>query len=206
MIEGEDITDEDCELDDIRRRIGMVFQQFNLFPHLTVLANLTIGQRRVLGRTRVEATETARRMLQRVGLSEKEAAYPGQLSGGQQQRVAIARALSMDPDMMLFDEVTSALDPELVGDVLKVMRGLAEEGMTMLVVTHEMAFAAPGRRPGGVHGRGRDHRAGRSGPGAGAPGGGADAALPPAGARPLNVGQSSPTAARTSPSGATMPV
>ena len=141
VIEGEDITDEDCELDDIRRRIGMVFQQFNLFPHLTVLANLTIGQRRVLGRTRVEATETARRMLQRVGLSEKEGAYPGQLSGGQQQRVAIARALSMDPDMMLFDEVTSALDPELVGDVLKVMRGLAEEGMTMLVVTHEMAFA-----------------------------------------------------------------
>ena len=119
----------------------MVFQQFNLFPHLSVLSNLTIGQRRVLGRTRVEATEMARRMLDRVGLSEKELAYPGQLSGGQQQRVAIARALSMSPDMMLFDEVTSALDPELVGDVLAVMRGLAEEGMTMLVVTHEMAFA-----------------------------------------------------------------
>jgi polar amino acid transport system ATP-binding protein len=141
VIEGEDITDEDCELDDIRRRIGMVFQQFNLFPHLTVLANLTIGQRRVLRRTRVEAEEMARRMLDRVGLSEKELAFPGQLSGGQQQRVAIARALSMSPDMMLFDEVTSALDPELVGDVLAVMRGLAEEGMTMLVVTHEMAFA-----------------------------------------------------------------
>jgi polar amino acid transport system ATP-binding protein len=141
VIEGEDITDDACELDDIRRRIGMVFQQFNLFPHLTVLANLTIGQRRVLGRSRVEAMEMARLMLARVGLTEKEQAYPTQLSGGQQQRVAIARALSMSPDMMLFDEVTSALDPELVGEVLSVMHGLAEEGMTMLVVTHEMGFA-----------------------------------------------------------------
>ena len=206
VIEGEDITDEDCELDDIRRRIGMVFQQFNLFPHLTVLANLTIGQRRVLGRTRVEATETARRMLQRVGLSEKEAAYPGQLSGGQQQRVAIARALSMDPDMMLFDEVTSALDPELVGDVLKVMRGLAEEGMTMLVVTHEMAFARQVADRVVFMDEGAIIEQGDPAQVLEHPSGGADAALPPAGARPLNAGQSSPTAARTSPSGATMPV
>jgi polar amino acid transport system ATP-binding protein len=141
LVEGEEVTDPDADIDDIRRRIGMVFQQFNLFPHLDVLGNLTIAQRRVLRRQRAEATAVARRMLERVGLSEKERAYPATLSGGQQQRVAIARALCMSPDMMLFDEVTSALDPELVGEVLAVMRGLAAEGMTMLVVTHEMGFA-----------------------------------------------------------------
>jgi polar amino acid transport system ATP-binding protein len=141
LIEGEDITDPDADLDDIRRRIGMVFQQFNLFPHLDVLGNLTIAQRRVLGRSKNEALIVARKMLDRVGLADRGDAYPAQLSGGQQQRVAIARSLCMGPDMMLFDEVTSALDPELVGEVLAVMRGLAAEGMTMLVVTHEMGFA-----------------------------------------------------------------
>ena len=141
FVEGTEITDPECDLDDIRTRIGMVFQHFNLFPHLTVMGNLTVAPRRVRRMTKNEATVTARQMLARVGLSEKEDAYPAQLSGGQQQRVAIARALCMDPDMMLFDEVTSALDPELVGDVLKVMRDLADEGMTMLVVTHEMGFA-----------------------------------------------------------------
>ncbi len=119
----------------------MVFQQFNLFPHLTVLGNLTIAQRKVLKRSEEEATEVARTVLDRVGLLDKIDEYPIRLSGGQQQRVAIARSLSMNPDMMLFDEPTSALDPELVGEVLDVMRKLAEEGMTMMVVTHEMGFA-----------------------------------------------------------------
>jgi polar amino acid transport system ATP-binding protein len=141
LVEGIDVTDPDCDLDDVRTRIGMVFQHFNLFPHLTVLGNLTVAPRTVRRVDKGTAVATAREMLARVGLSEKETAYPSQLSGGQQQRVAIARALCMDPDMMLFDEVTSALDPELVGDVLQVMRDLADEGMTMLVVTHEMAFA-----------------------------------------------------------------
>ena len=138
---GVDITDPDCELDALRRRIGMVFQQFNLFGHLTVLDNLTIAQRRVLRRPRAEADRVARENLDRVGLADKASAYPAHLSGGQQQRVAIARSLSMGPELMLFDEPTSALDPELVGDVLTVMRDLADDGMTMLVVTHEMAFA-----------------------------------------------------------------
>ncbi|HEY3501665.1 MAG TPA: amino acid ABC transporter ATP-binding protein [Actinocatenispora sp.] len=138
---GVEITDPDCELDPLRRRIGMVFQQFNLFGHLTVLDNLTIAQRRVLRRPRGEAERVARENLDRVGLADKAGAYPAHLSGGQQQRVAIARSLSMGPELMLFDEPTSALDPELVGDVLTVMRDLATEGMTMLVVTHEMAFA-----------------------------------------------------------------
>jgi polar amino acid transport system ATP-binding protein len=141
FIEGEDITDIDADVDELRSRIGMVFQSFNLFPHLSVLRNLTIAQRRVRGRSKGEAREVARRNLERVGLSDKVDAYPSHLSGGQQQRVAIARALSMDPDMMLFDEPTSALDPELVGEVLSVMRDLATEGMTMMVVTHEMGFA-----------------------------------------------------------------
>ncbi len=140
-IEGVDITDPDCDIDIVRTRIGMVFQQFNLFPHLDVLGNLTVAQRKVLKRPKAEAEATARAVLDRVGLAEKIDEYPGRLSGGQQQRVAIARALAMDPDMMLFDEATSALDPELVGEVLAVMRHLAEEGMTMLVVTHEMGFA-----------------------------------------------------------------
>ncbi|MFC8257641.1 amino acid ABC transporter ATP-binding protein [Streptomyces sp. NPDC057291] len=138
---GVDMTDPDIDLDAMRRRIGMVFQQFNLFPHLNVLDNLTIAQRRVLGRGREEAGRIARANLAKVGLADREDSFPSQLSGGQQQRVAIARALSMGPGLMLFDEPTSALDPELVGDVLGVMRTLADEGMTMLVVTHEMGFA-----------------------------------------------------------------
>jgi polar amino acid transport system ATP-binding protein len=141
IVEGVDICDPEVDLDAIRSRIGMVFQSFNLFPHLDVMGNLTIAQRRVRGRGKAEAVEVARRNLEKVGLAGKEDAYPAHLSGGQQQRVAIARALSMDPDMMLFDEPTSALDPELVGDVLEVMRTLAQEGMTMMVVTHEMGFA-----------------------------------------------------------------
>ena len=141
LIEGDDIRDPEADVDLLRSRIGMVFQSFSLFPHLSVLRNLTIAQRRVRRRSEVEAVEVARRNLARVGLSEKIDAYPAHLSGGQQQRVAIARALSMDPDMMLFDEPTSALDPELVGEVLEVMRGLADDGMTMMVVTHEMGFA-----------------------------------------------------------------
>jgi polar amino acid transport system ATP-binding protein len=140
-IDGVDITSDDADVDAIRMRIGMVFQSFNLFPHLDVLANLTIAQRRVLKRSKDEAETIARATLEKVGLSDKVEAYPLQLSGGQQQRVAIARALSMNPDMMLFDEPTSALDPELVGEVLQVMRDLAAEGMTMMVVTHEMGFA-----------------------------------------------------------------
>ncbi|MGA7270554.1 MAG: amino acid ABC transporter ATP-binding protein [Acidimicrobiia bacterium] len=141
LIEGEDMTDPDANVDKLRTRIGMVFQQFNLFPHLTVLRNLTIAQRKVLRRSQKEADGIARETLERVGLSDKIHEYPNHLSGGQQQRVAIARALSMKPDMMMFDEPTSALDPELVGEVLDVMRTLAREGMTMMVVTHEMGFA-----------------------------------------------------------------
>ena len=141
LVEGIDICDPETDLDAVRARIGMVFQQFNLFPHMTVLQNLVVAQRTVLKRSKAEATETARAMLAKVGLADREKAFPAHLSGGQQQRVAIARALSMNPDMMLFDEPTSALDPELVGDVLEVMRQLADEGMTMMVVTHEMGFA-----------------------------------------------------------------
>ena len=127
LIDGIDITDPDCDIDEIRTRIGMVFQQFNLFPHLDVAGNLTIAQRRVLGRSRAEAMETAERVLGRVGLADKLHASPSQLSGGQQQRVAIARALASNPEMMLFDEPTSALDPELVGEVLDVMRSLSDD-------------------------------------------------------------------------------
>jgi polar amino acid transport system ATP-binding protein len=141
LIDGEDITDPDADVDQLRTNIGMVFQQFNLFPHLTVLKNLTVAQTGVLGRPKAEAISIAREMLERVGLSDKTHDYPAHLSGGQQQRVAIARALSMKPKMMLFDEPTSALDPELVGEVLDVMRTLAGEGMTMMVVTHEIGFA-----------------------------------------------------------------
>lgn len=140
-IEGEDITDIDADVDKLRTRIGMVFQRFNLFPHLTVIRNLTIAQEKVLKRSTDEAQQVAMKMLERVGLLEKADEFPIRLSGGQQQRVAIARSLCMNPDMMLFDEPTSALDPELVGEVLDVMRNLAEEGMTMMVVTHEMGFA-----------------------------------------------------------------
>ena len=141
LVEGIDVCDPETDLDAVRTRIGMVFQQFNLFPHMNVLDNLVVAQRKVLKRSKAEAVETARANLAKVGLADKEKAFPAHLSGGQQQRVAIARALSMNPDMMLFDEPTSALDPELVGDVLEVMRELAREGMTMMVVTHEMGFA-----------------------------------------------------------------
>ncbi|MDR2895990.1 MAG: amino acid ABC transporter ATP-binding protein [Propionibacteriaceae bacterium] len=141
LIEGIDIQNPDVNLDRIRTRIGMVFQTFNLFPHMTVLRNVTVAQEKVLGRSADQARQIALAMIDRVGLSDKVDAHPSQLSGGQQQRVAIARSLSMNPDMMLFDEPTSALDPELVGEVLAVMRDLAAEGMTMMVVTHEMGFA-----------------------------------------------------------------
>ncbi|HEY9886940.1 MAG TPA: amino acid ABC transporter ATP-binding protein [Candidatus Obscuribacterales bacterium] len=129
------------QLQRLRAQVGMVFQQFNLFPHLTVLENLTLAPQKVLGKGKAESRAIASRFLAKVGLSEKGHAYPEQLSGGQKQRVAIARALCMEPDIMLFDEPTSALDPELVGEVLAVMKQLAEEGMTMAIVTHEMQFA-----------------------------------------------------------------
>ncbi len=141
LIEGIDIMDPEVDVDAVRSRIGMVFQQFNLFPHLTVRRNLMIGQRRVHKRSSGEAEQVTRHNLEKVGLLDKIDAYPAHLSGGQQQRAAIARALSMNPDMMLFDEPTSALDPELVSEVLAVMQDLATEGMTMMVVTHEMGFA-----------------------------------------------------------------
>jgi len=131
----------ESELCKLRTRVGMVFQHFNLFPHKTVLENVMEGQLVVLGRSKAEASEKAMLQLARVGLAEKAPEYPARLSGGQKQRVAIARALAMDPEVMLFDEVTSALDPELVGEVLKTMRQLAEEGMTMVCVTHEIGFA-----------------------------------------------------------------
>jgi ABC-type polar amino acid transport system ATPase subunit len=139
--EGHDITDIRTDLDHVRTRMGIVFQAFNLFPHMTAIRNITIALQKVLKVDASEAKDRAMEQLARVGLAAKADAYPGALSGGQQQRVAIARALAMQPSLMLFDEVTSALDPELVGEVLDVMRQLAEEGMTMLVVTHEMGFA-----------------------------------------------------------------
>jgi polar amino acid transport system ATP-binding protein len=141
LVGGVEVTDPDVDIDAIRRRIGMVFQQFNLFPHLTATENVTIAQRRALRRGKAEAERVAAANLERVGLADKAQAYPAQLSGGQQQRVAIARALAMEPELMLFDEPTSSLDPEIVGDVLAVMRRLAQDGMTMMVVTHEMSFA-----------------------------------------------------------------
>jgi ABC-type polar amino acid transport system ATPase subunit len=142
FLEGEEITGKGVNVSGIRQRIGIVFQQFNLFPHLRAIDNVTLGARRVKRIPRAQAEKRAHELLARVGLEEKAGQYPHQLSGGQQQRVAIARALMMDPHVMLFDEVTSALDPELVGEVLVVMRDLAQEiGMTMLVVTHEMQFA-----------------------------------------------------------------
>jgi polar amino acid transport system ATP-binding protein len=141
LVDGIDVTDPDCDIDRVRSKMGMVFQQFNLFSHLTVLDNCTVAQQVVHKRGRAEAAKIARANLDKVGLAGRTDAFPAQLSGGQQQRVAIARALSMEPELMLFDEPTSALDPELVGEVLAVMRRLASEGMTMIVVTHEMAFA-----------------------------------------------------------------
>ena len=141
FLEGEEITRKGANVSAIRQRIGIVFQQFNLFPHLTAIDNLTLAARRIRRMPRGEAERRARELLASVGLEEKAEQHPHQLSGGQQQRVAIARALMMQPHVMLFDEVTSALDPELVGEVLVVMRDLAREGMTMLIVTHEMQFA-----------------------------------------------------------------
>jgi ABC-type polar amino acid transport system ATPase subunit len=140
-LDGLDLADKHTDLNATRAKVGMVFQHFNLFPHMSVLRNVAVGPRKVLGLGRREAAERARERLAEVGLAEKAGARPAHLSGGQQQRVAIARALAMDPEVMLFDEVTSALDPELVKGVLDVMRGLAEGGMTMVVVTHEMGFA-----------------------------------------------------------------
>jgi len=140
-VDGVSVTDPKTDLPKLRSRVGMVFQHFELFPHLSVTENLTIAQIKVLNRTPDEALARGLKMLDRVGLTAHKDKFPGQLSGGQQQRVAIARALSMDPIVMLFDEPTSALDPEMVGEVLDVMVTLAKEGMTMMVVTHEMGFA-----------------------------------------------------------------
>ena len=141
MVDGVELMDPKCDLNAMRRRIGMVFQSFNLYPHLTALGNVTLALRKVIGKSRREADELGRAALDRVGLIDKVAAYPGELSGGQQQRVAIARALALEPKIMLFDEPTSALDPELVGSVLATMRDMRESGLTMVVVSHEMRFA-----------------------------------------------------------------
>lgn len=141
IFEGTDITDHSVNIDRLRQKMGMVFQQFNLFHNLSILDNITLGPVKLKGKTRAEAEEHAMTLLNRVGLGDKAGAYPSQLSGGQKQRIAIVRALAMEPDVMLFDEPTSALDPEMVGEVLDVMKELAKEGMTMVVVTHEMGFA-----------------------------------------------------------------
>ena len=141
VVEGEEITAAGVDVDRIRRRIGIVFQAFNLFPHMTVLQNVTLGPRKVLGLSPAEADAAATALLERFGLADKRLDYPDRLSGGQQQRVAIVRALAMQPDLLLLDEVTSALDPELVAEVLNVVRELATAGMTMVIATHEMGFA-----------------------------------------------------------------
>ena len=141
LFEGVDITDAKCNINLHRQKMGMVFQHFNLFPHMTVLNNMTLGPTKLLKLSKDEAEKRAMDLLNRVGLADKAAVYPNQLSGGQKQRVAIVRALCMQPEVMLFDEPTSALDPEMVGEVLEVMRHLAQSGMTMVVVTHEMGFA-----------------------------------------------------------------
>ena len=141
IINGQDITDPKLNINKVRQEVGMVFQQFNLFPHKTVLENITLAPMKARSTEKEAAKKRALELLEKVGLQEKANSYPGELSGGQKQRVAIARALAMDPKIMLFDEPTSALDPEMVGDVLEVMKQLAREGMTMIVVTHEMGFA-----------------------------------------------------------------
>ncbi|WP_032122946.1 amino acid ABC transporter ATP-binding protein [Clostridium amazonitimonense] len=141
IFEGEDITDKKVDINKLREKMGMVFQQFNLFPHKTVLENITLAPTKVKGKSKEEAESIAFKLLKKIGLEEKAKSYPAELSGGQKQRIAIARALAMEPDVMLFDEPTSALDPEMVGEVLSVMKELAKEGMTMVVVTHEMGFA-----------------------------------------------------------------
>ena len=139
--EGNNITAPGCDIQKVRRKMGMVFQQFNLFPHMTVLQNITFAPVKLGLMSQKEAEQKARELLRRIGLPDKEGAYPAQLSGGQKQRIAIVRSLAMNPDVMLFDEPTSALDPEMVGEVLQLMKELAEDGMTMVVVTHEMGFA-----------------------------------------------------------------
>ncbi|MGL4772630.1 MAG: amino acid ABC transporter ATP-binding protein [Clostridium sp.] len=141
IFEGANITDKNTNINKIREKMGMVFQQFNLFPHMTVLDNITVSPIKVKGISKEEVEKKGRELLGMVGLKEKEKTYPASLSGGQKQRIAIARALAMEPDVMLFDEPTSALDPEMVGEVLNVMKDLAAKGMTMIVVTHEMGFA-----------------------------------------------------------------
>lgn len=141
LINGENIVDKDVDINRIRQKVGMVFQHFNLFPHKTVLENITLGPVKLKGMAQKEAVDLGIRLLEKVGLADKKDVYPNKLSGGQKQRVAIARALAMNPEVILFDEPTSALDPEMIGEVLEVMRDLAKEGMTMLVVTHEMGFA-----------------------------------------------------------------
>ena len=141
LFDGVDITDKNCNINLHRQKMGMVFQHFNLFPHMTILKNMTIAPMQLLHKSKEEAEKTALELLGRVGLADRANAYPSQLSGGQKQRVAIVRALAMQPEVMLFDEPTSALDPEMVGEVLEVMQELAKSGMTMVVVTHEMAFA-----------------------------------------------------------------
>ena len=141
LFEGVDITDPKTDIDKHRQKMGMVFQQFNLFPHMTIMKNLTIAPMKLQGVSQKDAEAEAMRLLERVGLADRANAYPNQLSGGQKQRIAIVRALCMKPDVMLFDEPTSALDPEMVGEVLNVMRDLADQKMTMVVVTHEMGFA-----------------------------------------------------------------
>ena len=141
IFNGVDIADKNVDINVHRQKMGMVFQHFNLFPHMTVLGNMTLAPMKLLGKTREEAEAKAMELLRRVGLENRADAYPSQLSGGQKQRIAIVRALCMEPDVMLFDEPTSALDPEMVGEVLELMKQLAEEGMTMIVVTHEMGFA-----------------------------------------------------------------
>ncbi len=141
LFDGVDITDKSCNINLHRQKMGMVFQHFNLFPHMTILRNMTLAPMKLLHRSQQEAEAQALKLLQRVGLGDRGGAYPAQLSGGQKQRVAIVRALMMEPEVMLFDEPTSALDPEMVGEVLEVMKELAHDGMTMVVVTHEMGFA-----------------------------------------------------------------
>ena len=161
-IDGQDLPDEGKELARLRADVGMVFQSFNLFAHKTVLENVTLGPTRVRKVGRAEADRLGMQLLERVGVANQSKKYPAQLSGGQQQRVAIARALAMQPKVMLFDEPTSALDPEMINEVLDVMTSLAKDGMTMIVVTHEMGFARRAAQPRRVHGRRRDRRAGRA--------------------------------------------
>lgn len=141
IFEGQNITDKKCDINKVRQKMGMVFQHFNLFPHLTVMENITLAPVKLGLQSQKEAEENALKLLERIGLLDKKNEYPNKLSGGQKQRIAIVRSLAMKPDIMLFDEPTSALDPEMIGEVLKLMKDLAEEGMTMVVVTHEMGFA-----------------------------------------------------------------